>query len=75
MDASARDVRQRRCSVACRTRCQVSSRAGFGRELDEPIALPNGRYAPMTLAAPPMRFELRRPLAAGPMQERIHGLS
>jgi hypothetical protein len=28
------------------TRCQVSSRAGFGREFDEPIALPNERYAP-----------------------------
>jgi hypothetical protein len=37
-----------RCSVPCRTRRQVSSRAGFGREFDETITLPNGCDASMT---------------------------
>jgi hypothetical protein len=41
------DVRQRRYSFSRRTRRQVSSRAGFGREFDEAIALPNGRDDPM----------------------------
>ncbi len=34
-----------------------------------------GAMPPMTQAAPPMRFELRRPLATGPNEKRIHGLS
>jgi hypothetical protein len=45
-----------------------------GRKFDEPIALPNGRDAPMTKAVLPMLFELRRPLAAGRRQKRIDGL-
>jgi hypothetical protein len=34
-----------------------------------------GAMPAITQAAPPMRLELRRPLATGPMQKRIHGLS
>jgi hypothetical protein len=30
---------------------KASPRAGFGREFDEPIALPNGRYAPHDLGS------------------------
>jgi hypothetical protein len=47
MDTSARDVRQRRYSIPSRTSAKYR-RAGFRREFDEPIALPNGRDAPMT---------------------------
>ena len=68
------DVRQRRCSVPCRTR-RCSSRAGFGREFDEPIALPNTGAIHYLDSAANAFSSCARPLATGPMQERIHGLS
>jgi hypothetical protein len=49
MDASARDERSlpdEALNIVAR---------GFGREFDEPIALPNGRYA-HDLGRAPMRF-------------------
>ena len=52
------------------------SRAGFGREFDERIALPNGRDAPIDLGSAANAFSsCARPLAIGPMQKWIHGLS
>ncbi len=50
MDASAMG-REAKALQRSLTRRQVSSRARFGREFDEPIALPNGRDAPHDLGS------------------------
>ena len=47
---------------------------GFGREFDEPSLWRTGAMPPY-LGSAAMRFELRRPLAPGRKQKRIHGLS
>jgi hypothetical protein len=56
---SVPESRRSQCSLACLKRANIGStgrdakhhRARFGRKFDEPIALPNGRDAPMTLAS------------------------
>jgi hypothetical protein len=50
--------------------CSKYRLAGFGRTFDEPIALPNGRNVCSQWV-----LSYARPLATGPMQKRIQGLS
>ena len=49
-----------------------SSRAGFGREFDKPIALPNTDAIYYFDSAANAFSSGSGPLATGPMQERIH---
>jgi hypothetical protein len=63
------------CAPSLAASIGAASRAGFGREFDEPIAAPNGPIPFGLRQRRQMRFELRRPLATGPIQKRIHGLS